>query len=222
MRINRYIALSTGVSRRRADVLITDGAVLVNNQIPTSGQDVSDKDSISVSGKIIPKVGSVETVVLLLHKPTGYVCSRDGQGSKTIYDLLSQQYHHLKPVGRLDRDSSGLLLLTNDGTLAHQLTHPSFRKDKTYEVKLDRPLEPLHHQIITDHGIVLIDGPSRFALTRLRQGDDKRWEVRMQEGRNRQIRRTFAALGYQVVDLHRTSFGNYSLSGITPGGFKLA
>ena len=116
----------------------------------------------------------------------------------------------LKPVGRLDKDSSGILLLTNDGDFAFQMTHPKFRKVKEYLVSLDTPLQPIHQQMIADFGINLPDGKSQLGLERL---DDSRknWKVIMSEGRNRQIRRTFSAIGYEVEELHRTVFGSYIL-----------
>jgi 23S rRNA pseudouridine2605 synthase len=155
-----------------------------------------------------------------LHKPRGYVVSRQGQGSDTIYDLLPPHYRYLNPVGRLDKDSSGLLLLTNDGKLAQTLTHPSHQKRKLYEVELNKPLEPLHRQMISDHGIQLEDGVSRLLLERRQDGDDTRWLVTMHEGRNRQIRRTFAALGYTVLTLHRTTFGDFALENLGPGKIR--
>lgn len=148
-----------------------------------------------------------------------YVCSRDGQGGKTIYDLLPPELHHLKPVGRLDKNSSGLLLLTNDGQLAQQLTHPSFQKTKVYNIALNKPLEPLHHQMISDHGVVLEDGISKLQLQRMNETDNNNWKVIMSEGRNRQIRRTFDSLGYNVVKLHRTQFGPYKLNQLASGKF---
>ena len=148
----------------------------------------------------------------MLNKPVGYVCSRNAQakGVKTIYELLPDQYKALKTVGRLDKDSTGLILLTDDGDLAHQLTHPSFAKTKEYIVELDHALAPLHQQMISDFGINLDDGPSQLLLERLNDERTK-FNITMHEGRNRQIRRTFAALGYQVKSLHRTTFGSYTL-----------
>jgi 23S rRNA pseudouridine2605 synthase len=134
-----------------------------------------------------------------------------------VYELLPSELHHLKPVGRLDKNSSGLLLLTNDGRLAQELTHPSLRKTKIYEITLDKPLQPLHRQVISDHGVLLDDGPSRFELDRIK--DDTTWRITMREGRNRQIRRTFAALGYEVTALHRTNFGHYKLGELVSGRY---
>ena len=146
-----------------------------------------------------------------MNKPRGYVCSRKKQGeNETIYAILPKKYHSLKPVGRLDKDSSGLLLLTNDGDFAFRMTHPKFRKIKEYLVELDAPLAPLHQQMIADFGINLPDGKSQLGLERL-DDERKKWKVSMSEGRNRQIRRTFAAVGYEVCKLHRMDFGAYFL-----------
>jgi 23S rRNA pseudouridine2605 synthase len=209
MRINKYVAAASGISRRTADAFIDDGRILVNGKRPSQGHDVTENDRVTLDGQLITP--DVKTTTIMLNKPAGYVCSRDGQGSKTIYELLPGSLHHLKPIGRLDKESSGLILLTNDGQLAFDLTHPSRQKQKVYEVTLLKPLQPLHRQMISDYGVELEDGPSKFELERLHDGDDKRWIIRMREGRNRQIRRTFAATGYTVIGLHRVRFGSYDL-----------
>lgn len=213
MRINKYVALATGKSRREADRLIHDSLVSVNNHPVDMGYDVQESDLVTMYGRPLSLPATVSTVVL--HKPVGYVCSRDGQGSKTVYDLLPKELHILKPVGRLDKDSSGLLLLTNDGALANRLTHPSFQKEKRYEVTLDKPLSHNDKQLI-EQGLQLNDGLSSLELS----GNSQDWLVTMHEGRNRQIRRTFEALGYQVVKLHRTQFGEYQLDGLEKGKYK--
>lgn len=220
MRVNRFLAAATGLSRRAADTAVANGDVVVNGQSASIGQDINDRDVVTYKGKTLRLADTADKVTIILHKPAGYVSSRNGQGSRTIYELLPMELHQLKPVGRLDKDSSGLLLLTNDGELAQQLTHPSFQKVKQYEVKIDKPLQPLHRQMISDHGVHLEDGPSKLALERLVDNDDTVWQVTMHEGRNRQIRRTFAALGYTVIKLHRTSFGPYSLEALRPGSHK--
>ena len=211
MRINKFIAQASGLSRRAADQAILDGRVQVDGRSPQAGQDINDAAKVTLDGKLLPS-GAPAVQTILLNKPAGYVVSRNGQGSATIYDLLPASLHHLKPVGRLDKDSSGLLLLTNNGQLAEQLTHPRFQKVKVYEVELSHPLQPLHHQMIADIGVQLDDGPSQLGLERIQEGNDRAWRITMREGRNRQIRRTFAALGYHVVRLHRTHFGAYSLA----------
>jgi pseudouridylate synthase len=217
-RLNKFVALALGVSRRQADELIEQGTVTVNDQPAKLGQRITTTDIIRYGNK--PLTAQTHQLILL-HKPVGYLCSRASQGGiPTIYELLPTNLHHLKPVGRLDKDSSGLILLTNDGDFAHQMTHPSFYKIKRYLVTLDQPLQPLHRQMINDFGVQLPDGPSRLTLERQHDGDDHRWIVQMSEGRNRQIRRTFAALGYTVIKLHRTDFGNYTLGDIKRGEFQ--
>lgn len=220
-RLNKFIAARLSIGRRAADDLIARGDVLVNGARPELGAQVSDADAITIKGKPLSEETQTYTY-LAFNKPVGYVCSRRQQGdSPTIYAILPQKYHHLKPVGRLDKDSSGLLLLTNDGDFAHRMTHPSFRKQKSYEVTVDAPLQPLHRQMISDFGLDLPDGKSKLSLERLHEGNDKAWRVGMHEGRNRQIRRTFAALGYDVVKLHRTTFGPYSLGTLALGTFEI-
>ena len=217
-RLNKFLALALGVSRRQADELIEQGKVTVNDQPAKLGQRITTTDIIRYDNK--PLTAQTHQLILL-HNPVGYLCSRASQGGiPTIYELLPKSLHHLKPVGRLDKDSSGLILLTNDGDFAHQMTHPAFYKIKRYLVTLDRPLQPLHRQMINDFGVQLPDGPSRLTLERQHEGDEHRWIVQMSEGRNRQIRRTFAALGYTVIKLHRTDFGNYTLGDIKRGEFQ--
>lgn len=217
MRLNKFIAHATGISRREADELIRTGNVVVNGKAADLGCDVDpNDDTVTVNNQLVKL--PTEHTTIILNKPVGYVCSRNAQarGVKTIYELLPDQYKALKTVGRLDKDSTGLILLTDDGDLAHQLTHPSFAKTKEYIVELDHALAPLHQQMISDFGINLDDGPSQLLLERLNDERTK-FNVTMHEGRNRQIRRTFAALGYQVKSLHRTTFGPYTLGDLASG-----
>lgn len=217
-RLNKHLALQLGVSRREADDMIRKGDVDINNVQALLGARFTDGDTISVRGKIIRDDTTYQ--YLALYKPVGYVCSRRAQDDNpTIYALLPSKYHNLKPVGRLDRDSSGIILLSNDGDFAYQMTHPKFAKTKIYNLVLDSDLAPLHQQMISDHGIALEDGVSSLQLERLNETDRKSWIVTMKEGRNRQIRRTFAALGYTVTELHRTNFGNYAIGDMKPSEF---
>ena len=209
-RLNKFLALQLGISRRQADELIEKGKISINGKAVKLGARFQDTDIIKIGDKVISN-NREERIYLLFNKPRGYVCSRKKQGeNETIYAILPKEFHSLKPVGRLDKDSSGLLLLTNDGDFAFQMTHPKFRKIKEYLVELDEPLQPLHQQMIADFGINLPDGKSQLGLERLDESR-KNWKVIMSEGRNRQIRRTFSVVGYEVVKLHRTVFGNYSL-----------
>lgn len=220
IRLNKFLAEKVGLSRREADNLIVDGKVLVNQQPAVLGARISETDEIICDGKII-STKKPEYIYLMLNKPVGYVSSRKAQGEvPTLYELLPEKYQKLKTVGRLDKNSSGLILLTNDGDFAFKHTHPKFYKLKTYLVELDQTLAPLHQQEISDFGIHLEDGLSKLFLTKLDE-DRLKWQVEMSEGRNRQIRRTFAALGYKVIKLHRIEFGHYQLGDLKTGEFKL-
>lgn len=216
IRLNKFLAERLGVSRREADDLIAAGQVTVDDQVATIGTKIDEKSKICYSNKLIPF--ATEYTYVAFNKPVGYVCSRRAQGpAPTLYDLLPKKYQKLKTVGRLDKDSSGLILLTNDGDFAYQMTHPKFRKEKIYEVELDEPLAPLHQQMISDFGVQLPDGVSKFKVIK----ENNYYIAILSEGRNRQIRRTFAALGYEVVKLHRTAFGPFELSGLKPGKYAI-
>jgi len=223
MRLNKFIAHASGKSRREADDLIAAGRVLIDGKVAKLGAQLSENfesQEVLLDGKKL-KLPQKRTLIIL-HKPVGYVSSRRAQAKnvKTLYELLPAKYQKLKTVGRLDQDSSGLILLTDDGDLAFQMTHPKFVKTKIYLVQIDNPLEPLHQQMIADFGVNLVDGRSQLGLEKL---DDtrKNWRVIMSEGRNRQIRRTFSALGYTVTKLHRTNFGNYHLDDLKSGEYKV-
>lgn len=218
IRLNKFLSRNGGYSRRGSDKLIEEGRVLVNNKKAIIGARILSSDVVKVDGRIIT---DTKKRTILFNKPVGYVCSRKAQGEHpTIYDVLPKGFLELKTAGRLDHDSSGLILLTNDGDMIFHLTHPKFMKSKEYIVKLDLELQPLHQQIIADFGVNLEDGHSKLGLERL---DDSRkiWRVVMSEGRNRQIRRTFSSLGYTVVDLHRTHFGEYSIDNLKSGEYKI-
>ncbi len=213
MRINQWLARATGLSRREADSAIENGQVQINGQPAQLGQMVQETDKVHFQGQ---PVELLELQYIVLNKPIGYVCSRQPQGKdKTVYDLLPPSMHDLKSVGRLDKDSSGLLVLTNDGQLAQELTHPSFQKTKHYQIALNLALKPVDQQKI-QAGIELDDGLSKFELS----GQNRHWTAILSEGRNRQIRRTFAALGYKVIKLNRISFGSLTLEDLGEGLFR--
>lgn len=214
MRINQYVAAYSSLSRRAADRAITSGKVTVNNLPAQIGQEISSSDKVYLNGSILNPV--VRQITILFHKPVGYVCSRKGQGNKTIYELLPKNLHHVQSIGRLDKNSSGLLVLTNNGNLTQRLSHPSFYKIKTYTITLDHPLSQQDQSNISKFGVHLTDGLSKLSLQKLDQSR-LRWKINMHEGRNRQIRRTFQKLGYQVVLLHRISFANFKIGSLQPG-----
>lgn len=240
MRINRYIALATGISRRQADKLVQGARVFINGLPAQLSDHATAVDAVIIDKKrvFLP----LEPTTIMVNKPAGYVVSRDGQGSKTVYELLPKEYQSLKPVGRLDKDSSGLLLMTDDGQLAHELTHPKFIKDKIYLVHLTHPLQGRDFDAITKTGVDIGDKNGRTPrLSKFRlevkttdheageahkthdncfAENNKDWIVTLQEGRNRQIRRTFSALGYTVKKLHRIQFGGYRLEPLRGDIFK--
>lgn len=215
MRINKWLAERTNLSRRRADDAIVAGRVTLDGRAAEPGDSVTPESTVTLDARPILNKPAAPKILLLLNKPVGYVCSRRGQGSKTIYELLPPRLHYLNPVGRLDKESSGLLLLTNDGALANQLMHPRHGKKKVYQLSLDKPLSPEDKNKIVQ-GIKLEDGLSRLELF----GNGRNWTITMQEGRNRQIRRTFEALNYKVTKLHRTQFGEYKLQALKSGLFR--
>lgn len=215
VRLNRFIAESTGISRRKADELIRDGKVKVNGKIGLVGQTVlPQKDKITLEGKLLEKA---KKCYVAFYKPAGCITTRfDPQNRKTIYDCLPKKYHHLDPAGRLDRESSGLLLMSNDGDFIHQLAHPGFEHKKVYRVKVDKPLTP---DVLgkLESGIVL-HPENRLAKQKVQEIKDRYTLVLiLQTGLNRQIRRSFKALGYEVINLKRTAFAGITLNKLRPG-----
>lgn len=217
MRINAYLAKATGISRRQIDKLIQQGRVTLNDKEASVGMLVKEHDNVKIDSHSVNS--PTDNILISLNKPVGYVVSRNGQGAKTIYDLLPKNFYNLKPIGRLDKDSSGLLLLTNDGKLAQSLSHPSNQKIKTYQVILDHKLKN-EDKIKLKKGVKLIDGLSYLKVKIMPSGFSESLIIDMEEGRNRQIRRTFKALGYIVTDLHRISFGQYKLKNLSSGKWR--
>lgn len=217
-RINKYVAHSTGLSRREADNLVALGKVKINGRPARIGELITPKkDQVTIDHQTITKKQRYS--YLLLNKPVGYVCSRKKQGDNpTIYELLPRQYKHLKVAGRLDKDSSGLLLLTDDGDKIFELTHPKFGKNKVYHIGLNKPLIESDAAYI-NKGLELEDGKSNLSVEKRKSKLPNTYTVRMSEGRNRQIRRTFKHLGYTVTHLERTRLGVYSLDEIKPGQY---
>ena len=221
-RIQKILAKAGIASRREAERMLTEGRVMVNGRvIETLGFKAdSSKDHIRVDGKRLPHFEP--KVTLLLNKPKGYLSTVDDpQGRPTIMDLLKKVGWRVYPVGRLDFDSEGLLLLTNDGDLAHILSHPRFSIPRTYWVKItgvpdEKKLARLKN------GVVLEDGKARAVSSDiLRQGEKNCWvRVVVAEGRNRLVKRMFAALGHPVLKLKRVEFGPIQLGSLPIGQFR--
>jgi 23S rRNA pseudouridine2605 synthase len=221
MRINKYLARSGVASRRHADTLIRQGRVKINGvPIRQLGIQVQDsKDVVEVDGQVVsPERGSY---YLMMNKPSGYLVSaRDPHHKRLVTSLLKSYKGKVFPVGRLDFDSSGLLLFTNDGNLAFRLSHPRFKVNKTYEVVCQGPIDDVSlHQL--EAGIELNDGMTAPAGVRLIQKDENSSQVQVtiHEGRKRQVRRMFDRIGYPVKSLRRISFGNLRLSNLPEGSF---
>jgi 23S rRNA pseudouridine2605 synthase len=220
MRLAKYIAHAGVASRRAAEELIDEGRVRVEGHVVRNpAEQVEPGISVTVDGR---PVGEAEArVAYILHKPVGVLSTaRDPFGRPTVLELLEPGSLRLYPVGRLDADSSGLILLTNDGELANRLTHPRYEVSKTYRVLVDGG--PVAEDVLRElrTGVRLEDGPTAPAQVRRLQrgaGGAERLEVTIREGRNRQVRRMCEAVGHPVLALQRVSFGPLSLGELAPG-----
>ena len=218
MRINKYLAESGICSRRAADKLIENGEVKVNGKICSLGTDVNvGTDFVTVNGKPVGNINNLEYYIM--NKPKGYVCTvKDDKGRKTVMDLLPANIKRLFPVGRLDYDSEGLLILTNDGDLTFKLTHPKNEIPKTYLVKTERPIK--QEDLAKLRSGVVIDGvKTKKCNVRLIESSDKysKLHITITEGRNRQIRKMLEAVGNSVDFLKRIKIGNLQLPGLDRG-----
>jgi pseudouridine synthase len=214
MRLNAWLARAGVASRRKADELIKAGRVTVNGEPGQLNTFVRRTDDVRLDGGPLAKQ---QVAYVLLHKPAGVVTTaRDPQGRPTVVDLVELPTR-VVPVGRLDADTTGALLLTNDGELAHRLAHPRYELDKVYEVETwrpatDRQLDELRR------GVVLDDGPT--APAEARRIGASRLELTIHEGRNRQVRRMLEAVGNRVRTLHRSRYGHLTLEGLEPGAWR--
>jgi 23S rRNA pseudouridine2605 synthase len=213
-RLNRFLARRGVASRRGADQLIADGRVTVNGEMSQLGTVVDPSlDRVSVDGRRIP--ARAVSVTIVLNKPVGVVTTRsDPYQRRTVMDLI-EPVPGLVPVGRLDADSRGLLVLTTDGDLAHAVSHPRHGVTKRYLATLDRAISAEQLDQITA-GVDLEDGPAR-AIAAKRAGSDSVVEVVMAEGRKREVRRLFAAVGLEVRDLVRVAVGPLELGALPEG-----
>lgn len=213
MRLNRFLAAAGLGSRRHCDELIAAGRVRINGKVCTNfSAQPGARDHVKVDDKL---VHTARALTIMLNKPAGFVSTRkDLHARDTVFDLIPEKFSHLFTIGRLDAQTQGLLLLTNDGELAQQLSHPRFKVDKEYDVTLDRAWDPaLAPKLL--RGILL--GGQRAKIARLRSLSPTRLRVVLRQGINRQIRRMFEAAGYRVKHLLRIRIGNLRLDDL-PGG----
>ena len=214
MRLNAYLARAGIASRRGAEELIRAGRVTVNGEVAGLATFVEGKDRVEVDGA---EVAPDPLTYVLLHKPAGVVTTaRDPQGRPTVVGLVGHE-RRVVPVGRLDADTTGVLLLMNDGPLAHRLMHPRYEVDKVYEAEVegepsDEALEALRR------GIALDDGPT--APAEVRRLGPARLELTLHEGRKHQVKRMLAAVGHPVNRLHRSSYAGLTEDGLAPGQWR--
>lgn len=219
-RLNKFIASSGLCSRRKADELIEEGKVFVNGKKVTElGFTVEDKDKVVIGGKL---VRPVKHEYYRFYKPAGYITTSDDEkGRKTIYDLLPENMYNLKPVGRLDKDSTGLLILTNDGDLINELTHPSVKVPKVYLVTVDSLMHPHEFEKMAK-GIEIEPGKIAYADVTVLEVDSKHttMQIVLYQGMNRQIRKMIEYFGYEVKSLKRIQHATIQLDGLKRGEFK--
>ncbi len=212
MRLAKYLAHGGVASRRKAEEIIAKGLVTVGGEVVTDpARDVGDDDDVRVNGAA---VGAEAREVWAVNKPAGVVSTAREPGERQAVVELVDSKARLYPVGRLDADSTGLLLLTNDGALANRLTHPRYEVAKTYRARLAKPPADRELARLRD-GIELEDGPT--APAEVRKVADREVEIVLREGRNRQVRRMVEAVGNRVVTLERIAFGPLRLGKLAPG-----
>ena len=220
MRINKYIASSGFCSRRKADELIESGRVQVNGKTVTLlGYEIRTKDKVAIDGKTLRMM---KLEYYRFYKPTGYITTSDDEkGRKTIYDILPDELKHLRPVGRLDKDSSGLLILTNDGNLVYELTHPSIKVAKVYRVTVDAFLKVEDLEKLAK-GIEIEKGKIAYCDCEIieRTKNETLLEITLYQGLNRQIRKMIEHIGHNVVHLKRIRHATIDLVGLKKGQYK--
>ena len=219
VRLNKYISNAGVCSRRAADNLILEGRVKVNNSIVKElGVKVNADDKIQVDNETILHE---KKTYLLVNKPRNVICTKsDEKGRKSIMDLLPERFQHLYPVGRLDRNTTGVILMTNDGTLTQNLLHPSKKIIKVYKVKVEKRLtqEEMNKMV---SGVELEDGKSNFnKLSELDEDEFFRYGIEIHSGKNRIIRRMFEAIDNRVLKLDRVMFHSFEKRGIPLGSFR--
>ena len=214
IRLQKILAKAGVASRRKAEILILEGRVFVNGRVAMLGTKALPSDDITVDGK---KIGAQKKAYVMLHKPTGVICSaKDNFARKTVLDLVPSDVR-LFPVGRLDYDTSGLILLTNDGDWANRIMHPRNNVKKTYIAHIKG--EVTNKSLAAFSTGLLIDG-KKTAPCEIKMISHETAKIVLHEGRNRQVRKMCEAVGLEVVSLKRVSIGPYELGDLKPGEWK--
>jgi 23S rRNA pseudouridine2605 synthase len=219
VRLNKFISNAGVCSRRAADNLILEGRIKVNNNVVRElGLKINTTDKVQFDNKIIT---SEKKLYILVNKPRNVICTKsDEKGRKSIMDLLPERFQHLYPVGRLDRNTTGVILLTNDGALTQNLLHPSKKINKVYKVKAEKQLtqDQMNKMVL---GLELEDGLSKFnKLSELNEDEFFRYGIEIHSGKNRVIRRMFEAVDNRVLKLDRVMFHTFEKRGIAIGTYR--
>lgn len=221
-RLDQILANFGYCSRSEAKGWLRSGRVTVNGEVLARPEHKAAPDTVRVDGEPVECPGGL---LALLHKPPGCVCSRDGREGPSVYDLLPPRWSRRNPpvttVGRLDKDTTGVLLLTDQGDLVQRWTSPRRKVPKLYEVTVDRPLEPALIELFASGTLVLSDESEPCHPARLEIVSPTAARLELTEGRFHQVKRMFAAVGWQVLTLHRSRFGGYELGELPPGQWKL-
>ena len=223
MRINKFLASTGLASRRKCEEFVTAGRVTVNGKVETNlAFDVQENDKVRVDGQIVLPPNNF--TYIMMHKPKGYLTTvSDDRDRKTVMDLLPNEFKHLMPVGRLDFNSEGLLLFTNDGQVAQNIMRPSRKVVKTYSVKVEGEVSRIDADEM-QKGVELLDGTKfKECVVKIIEVKDRKskLEVQITEGKNREIRKIFDKFGYNVIFLKRVAIGSIKLGGLTRGTCRL-
>jgi pseudouridine synthase len=216
MRLHKWLSMAGVCSRRQGEAHIQAGRIRVNGEVVTHpGSSIDpDQDRVELDGRLV-EAGS-RHIYILLHKPIGYVTSCRHAGESVVVDLIDIS-ERIYPIGRLDKESSGLLLMTNDGRLHHHLSHPSFEHEKEYEVRVDRSISDL---ALTRMAKGFLLQGTKTLPAQVKRISTSRFRIVLREGRNRQIRRMARKLGYQVIELKRVRMANIRLGDLPQGNWR--
>ena len=221
MRLNKYIAQAGVTSRRKADELIVNGSVKINGvQMKELGYDVTDDDVVEVKGDLIRPTGKL--IYIMLNKPNGYITTvEDDKDRPTVMELITDIHERIYPIGRLDYNTTGLLLLTNDGDLANKLAHPKHKVEKTYRARVVGILSSARQNQLRK-GVDIggfVTSPAKIEV--IKQSDRSAIvEIQIHEGKNRQVRKMFAAVGNKVMELERVAMGELYLGRLKEGHYR--